>query len=157
MIKYHEAIVHFPIALLLTALIFCLIGTFYKRGLFKEIIFWNLVLGVLATGGAIYTGFQEQEQIKDLQLREILDIHRRNAYILGIIFLCLLIWMGWRKKGMRNLEYFAWVSFYIIGSFAIGYQGYMGHEMSAKMDEYEIREASKPVPQKKELDYGWNF
>ncbi len=156
MMRNHEAIVHFPIALFLSAFLFALIGIFYKRGLFKELVFWNLLLGILATMAAIYSGFIEGEQIHDRHLDETLELHRRNAYIVCALIFCLTFWLGFRKKSMQGLEYIAWIALFFIASASVTYQGFKGHEMSSKIQEFELQSIkSKLAP--KALDYGWNF
>jgi uncharacterized membrane protein len=156
MIRSHEAIVHFPIALFLSAFLFSIIGLFYKRPLLKEIVFWNLFLGILATGAAVYSGFIDQQLITDRHLQEHLELHRRNAFILCVLLVSLTSWLGWRKSTMRNLEYFAWISIFFVASTSVGYQGYLGHDMTAKIHKKEI-EATKSSTNVKQLDYGWNF
>lgn len=131
MSEVHTLIVHFPIALIISAFIFTVIGLFYRRGLFKELVFWNLVFGLLAASVAVYTGLQQEKDLinSDGQIPEILEAHKRNAYIICFFLLGLTIWMGVRKKEMRFLEYIAWTSFFMIGSVGIGYQSYSGTEM----------------------------
>lgn len=156
MMRNHEAIIHFPIALFITAFAFALIGLFYRRGLFKELVFWNLIFGIVATFAAIYTGLIEQDQISDRRLDEALELHKRNAYICTVLILGLTSWLGFRKREMKGLEYIAWIAFFFIGSSSIVYQGYMGHEMSAQVRDLEIKAArAKSMP--KHGDYGWNF
>src|SRR4051812_8035504 len=122
MSQVHPLIVHFPIALIITAFVFTFIGLFYRRGLFKEVVFWNLVIGLMATGFAIYTGLMEEKNIAnpDQHLKEIMEAHKRNAYIICAFLLGLTVWMGMRKKEMRLMEYMAWTAFLMIGSVSIG-------------------------------------
>jgi uncharacterized membrane protein len=131
MSQVHPLIVHFPIALIISAFMFTLIGLFYRRGLFKEVVFWNLVFGLLASALAIYTGLQEEKNLAnpDGQMAEIMEAHKRNAYIICSFLLGLAVWMGMRKKDMKLLEYIAWAAFFMIGSVGIGYQGYSGTQM----------------------------
>jgi uncharacterized membrane protein len=126
--QVHPLIVHFPIALIISAFMFTLIGLFYRRGLFKEVVFWNLIFGLLASGIAIYTGLREEKILisNDVNITEIMEAHKRNAYIICSFLLGLTIWMGVRRKEMRLLEYMAWTAFLMIGSAGIGYQGYSG-------------------------------
>jgi uncharacterized membrane protein len=131
MTNVHPLIVHFPIALIISAFIFTFIGLFYRRGLFKEVVFWNLIFGLLASAAAIYTGLMEEKLLinSDQHIAEIMEAHKRNAYIICTFLLGLTIWMGVRKKEMRLLEYMAWTAFLMIGSVSIGYQGYSGTQM----------------------------
>jgi uncharacterized membrane protein len=156
MIRNHEAIVHFPIALFLSAFLFSIVGLFYKRPLFKEVIFWNLFLGILATGAAVYSGLIDQALITDRHLQEHLELHRRNAFIIGVLLISLTSWLGWRRSVMKSSEYFAWISIFFVASTSVGYQGYLGHDMTAKIHQQEMQ-LHKPVPEDKPLDYGWNF
>lgn len=158
MIRSHEAIVHFPIALFITAFVFGLIGIFYKRELFKEIIFWNTIIGLLACSAAIYTGILDQEQISDQHLQETLEMHKRNAYFCGIMLAGLTVWMGWRKKLMDRLEYIAWMSIFFVATTSIGYQGYIGHDMTFKQMEKTMEMSIEGRKQKpSQADFGWTF
>jgi uncharacterized membrane protein len=113
MSQVHPLIVHFPIALIISAFIF------------------TLIFGLLTSALAIYTGLQEEKNManSDGQVAEILEAHKRNAYIICSFLLGLAVWMGLRKKDMRLLEYIAWTAFFMIGSVGIGYQGYSGTQM----------------------------
>jgi len=62
-------------------------------------------------------------------MAEIMEAHKRNAYIICTFLLGLTVWMGVRKKEMRLLEYLAWAAFLMIGSVGIGFQGYSGTQM----------------------------
>jgi uncharacterized membrane protein len=149
--QIHPLIVHFPIALIITAFVFTVIGLVYRRGLFKEVIFWNLVFGILASGVAIYTGLQEEKNLisSDEHVAEIMEAHKRNAYIICSFLLGLTVWMGMRKKEMKLLEYMAWASFLMIGSVGIGYQGYSGTQMAFREEKgIKIHHQVKKLPAK---------
>lgn len=156
--KGHEAIVHFPIALIISTFIFGVIGLLYKRDLFKEIIFWNLIVGVITSAIALYTGFKEQEGITDFRTKEILEMHVRNAYFILLILVSLVIWLAFRKKTMGVLEYAAWISLYFVGCASVAYQGFIGHEMSMKRTEQRIEiQAAKPRVEKPDVNYELAF
>jgi uncharacterized membrane protein len=148
MSQSHQFIVHFPIALIISAFLFTLIGLFFRRGLFKELIFWNLVFGLLASGLAIYTGLQEETGLLSTskQANEAMEVHKRSAYIIcGFIF-ALTVWMGMRKREMRLLEYMAWSAFLMIGSVGIALQGYSGTQMGLgeeKETRYNLQQIDK--------------
>jgi uncharacterized membrane protein len=88
----------------------------------------------LASAAAIYTGLIEEKLMinPDQELAEIMEAHKRNAYIICTFLLGLTVWMGIRKKEMKLLEYMAWTAFLMIGSVSIGYQGYSGTQMVFK-------------------------
>jgi len=151
----HEAIVHFPIVLLTTSFIFGVIGILYKKRLFKEIVFWNLLFSLITLAGALYSGYEEEKYVEDPFLAESVELHRRNAWIMTTFFLGLVTWLGWRKKEMRGQEYIAWLALFFIASSSAIFQGTNGYEMSIMMKK-PVKEHPFPV-EKKELDYGWNF
>lgn len=158
MVKHHEAIVHFPIALIITTFIFGIIGLVYKRELFKEIIFWNILVSFVTCVGALYTGFGEQDEVSDFRLKEILELHQRNAYFMLIGIAALTGWMAFRRKIMDRMEYAAWMSLFFITSASVAYQGYIGHQMSRKQTEQIIQmQVSKPKVQSQEAEANWNF
>jgi len=158
MVKHHEAIVHFPIALIITTFIFGIIGLVYKRELFKEIIFWNILVSLLTCIGALYTGFGEQDEVTDFRLREILELHQRNAYFMLIGITGLTAWMAFRRKIMDRMEYSAWMSLFFIISASVAYQGFIGHQMSRKQTEQIIQmHVSKPKVPSEEAATNWNF
>ncbi|HEX8547490.1 MAG TPA: DUF2231 domain-containing protein [Cytophagaceae bacterium] len=127
---YHASLVHFPIALFLSCCILGLIGVFFRRGLFKEFLFWNLMIGLIFTLGSIYTGLKEEiTPIKTQSMTELLNIHKRNAFILAGFFTSLTVWMGLRKKEMKNMEYVVWVLFLWIGGFSTYFEAHTGHKM----------------------------
>lgn len=128
--KYHPLIVHFPIALLLCASILSVIGLFHRRGLFKEMIYWILLMGVISCLLAIYTGLEdEKEVVGDYKVKELLQTHKRNAFILTGLFTMLLLWISIRKRRMRIMEYCAWSFFLVLGGFSVAYQGHLGASM----------------------------
>lgn len=150
----HEGIVHFPIVLLTVSFIFAVMGIHYRRSLFKEIVFWNLIFGMISLSGALYSGFEKEKFIDDPFLLESLELHRRSALTLTIFIIFLTIWLGLRKKKMSGQEYLAWTAIYFIAASATIYQGYNGQELKSTISKSK----KPPVPyERKELDYGWNF
>lgn len=133
MIKPHPAVVFFPVALIISAGFFGLIGLFFRRGLVKEIIFWQLLVAIATIIAAIYTGLQEAESIPvNHKIKELLLVHKRNASIIFGLCLFLCVWLGLRKKNMRLGEYASWLAFLLILSVAVGYQGALGKSMVYK-------------------------
>ena len=60
----HPLMVHFPIALLLTAPLADLVAFVLKRPAFYRIGLWNLSLGTLGAGAAVRTGLWAAEIAK---------------------------------------------------------------------------------------------
>ncbi len=127
MIKLHPAIVHFPIALLISTAGFALLSFFTRKELFKEIVFWNLIIGVITAVISILTGlWDEHKLVHNEEIHELLQKHKFVGFSILIVFLALLTWFWKRKKRMRKTEYIAWFVCLIFGGGMLMYQGYVG-------------------------------
>lgn len=130
MIALHPAIVHFPVALITIAALFGAISLFIKQELFKEIAFWNLLLGVIGSIAAVLTGLiEEQNLAHNDEIHQVLIKHKFTGFGILILSFVLLIWIWVRKKRIGNGEYIAWVLFLVLGTAAAFYQGYLGGKM----------------------------
>lgn len=90
----HPLFVHFPIALILSALALDLLALALKRPAIHRIALWNLSLGALAAGAAVITGRIAEESAKrSFEIERVLERHERLAYV--TLILALLI-SGWR-------------------------------------------------------------
>ena len=126
----HVIIIHFPIALFITSGFLSLIGLFYRRGLFVEILFWQLIIGVLLALASIYTGLQEEVQMAVTnEMADLMAIHKRNGYIMTGFFFVLTLWLALRKKNMKIREYASWMIFVVFGSFIVIYQALLGTQL----------------------------
>jgi uncharacterized membrane protein len=126
----HPAIVHFPIALFLSTSVFALLSLFVKKDQFKEIAFWNLLLGVITAIIAIVTGlFAEQNLIHTEEVHSLLMKHKYNGFGLTIAFMIALTWLWLRKNKFGKKEYFLWVTILLIAALLTTYQGWLGGEM----------------------------
>jgi uncharacterized membrane protein len=160
MLKYHALIVHFPIALIISAFMFAIIGLLYRRKFFKDLIFWNLIFGLIASAFAIYTGLIDEKQlVVSNEIKEVLNAHKRNAYYMCSFLLGLTIWLGIRKTNMRFLEYSCWSAFLLIGAVSIGYQGYSGSTLVFK-EGVGVKTEPKPkkeLPEVEAEEEGWSY
>ncbi|HEY9857243.1 MAG TPA: DUF2231 domain-containing protein [Stenomitos sp.] len=78
----HPLVVHFPIALLISALAFDLVGVLWKREAFTSAGFYAQVLGALGAIASVITGNQAEEAVEDLKgLAETLETHERLGQI----------------------------------------------------------------------------
>jgi len=130
MIELHPAIVHFPVALITIAAFFGAMSLFTKKELFKEIAFWNLLLGVIGAIAAVLTGLiEEQNLAHNDEIHQVLVKHKFTGFGILILSFVLLTWIWVRKKRVGKGEYFAWVLFLVIGTAAVFYQGILGGKM----------------------------
>lgn len=148
MIEFHPAIVHFPIALLSIAALFAVISLFRKKDFFKEVAFWNLLLGVIGAIAAVLTGLiEEQNLAHNEEVHKILVKHKFTGFGILILSFALLTWLWVRKNKFGKNEYILWVLFLVLGTAMIFYQGYLGGRMV-----FEHGAGVKPMKQLMEGD-----
>jgi len=98
----HPLVVHFPIALLLSALLIETLALLMKRPAWHRVSLWNLCLGILAAAVAVLTGRQAMAVAKhSLQIYQVMSLHRNLGY--GVVVLALGV-AGWRLMGWDQLK-----------------------------------------------------
>ncbi len=74
----HPIVVHFPIALLLTALLLDALGFVLKRPGLHRIALWNLCLGTVGATVAVLTGLQAEDVAKhSFEIWQVMQLHKR--------------------------------------------------------------------------------
>ena len=99
----HVVLIHLPIALFITAVVFDLIAYWTKRRTFADAAYYNLLVAALATIPTLVTGLLAwQLQLEGQRLRGILLLH----FLLGILSgasICLVWWFHFRaRKRMKE-------------------------------------------------------
>lgn len=96
-IHLHPMLVHFPIALFFSSLIFEIFSLLFRKEHLHQTSFNLFVFAIICTPFALLTGFREAQE---LHLKHhVLDIHQTFAYATFISSLCgLLILWYIRKK-----------------------------------------------------------
>lgn len=74
-LHWHPAIVHFSVALFISALGFYLAGYLFKKESFKQTAFYLYILGALAAPLAVRTGLWEAEHLG--VMHPLVEIHER--------------------------------------------------------------------------------
>lgn len=97
----HPLVVHFPIALLLTAVLIDLLAIALKRPAWHRVALWNLVLGTLGAGLAVWSGLRAAEVAKHtFEIHQVMELHQR----LGIATLTLgSLIVAWRLVARDQL------------------------------------------------------
>ncbi len=89
----HPLIVHFPIALLLAAVLLDLLALALRRPGLHRVALWNLSLGTVGAAVAVLTGLQVEDIAKhSFEIWKVLELHKRlgiTTLILGIMALAL--------------------------------------------------------------------
>ena len=85
----HPLVVHFPIALLLTAVLLDVAALFLKRPAIHRIALWNLSLGTIGAAVAVLTGLEAEDIAKhSFEIWQVIELHKRlgiTTLILGIM------------------------------------------------------------------------
>lgn len=77
----HPLIVHFPIALLLVAVVLDLLALALKRPSLHRVALWNLCLGTIGAGVAVLTGREAAEVAKhSFQIWKVMEQHQRFGF-----------------------------------------------------------------------------
>ena len=100
----HPMIVHFPIALLIVAVMFELLAMRWRTSGLRDASLYTLVAGVVGAGLAIITGKMAEEGMEESGIPDaLLDIHEGLGYatfwiFLGLFALRVLIRRGWLRE-----------------------------------------------------------
>lgn len=87
----HPMVVHFPIALLVTAVVFEALALWRRSERLRTTSLDMLVVGVLSAGVAIVTGHMAEEAAERAGIPEqVLELHETPAFVAFWIFLALL-------------------------------------------------------------------
>ena len=99
----HPLVVHFPIALLLTALLLDFIAVGLKRPAFHRLALWNLTLGTLGAGAAVLTGLRAEDAAKhSFEIWRILELHQRLGITTLILGIMVTSWRWWKRDQLSR-------------------------------------------------------
>ncbi len=101
LLNVHPLFTHFPIALLLVAVAFYVLGSLFRKENFFIAGRWTLYFGALSTVATVWTGLQAAETV--VHDEEIHQIIMRHQY-LGISILILsVVWSLWVVISKANI------------------------------------------------------
>ena len=99
----HVVLIHFPIALFVTAVAFDVIAYWTKRRTFADAAYYNLLVAALATVPVIATGIIAwQLQLEGQKLKGTLLLHLLLGSASGAL-ICFVWWLHFRQR-KRNDE-----------------------------------------------------
>jgi uncharacterized membrane protein len=94
----HVVLIHFPIALFLTAVAFDLIAQWTKRPAFADSAYYNLLVGAISTLPVLATGILAwQFQLEGQKLKGILLLHLVVACVSSVV-MWLVWWVHFRAR-----------------------------------------------------------
>ncbi|MBI2104661.1 MAG: DUF2231 domain-containing protein, partial [Candidatus Omnitrophica bacterium] len=74
----HPLVVHFPIALLLAAVLVDALALVLKRPAWHRVAFWNLCLGTVGAAAAVLTGLRAAEVAKHtFAIHQVMELHQK--------------------------------------------------------------------------------
>jgi uncharacterized membrane protein len=126
----HVVLIHFPIALFITAVVFDLIAQWTKRPGLAAAAYYNLLVGAISTVPVLATGLLAwQFQLEGQKLKGILLLHLVSAGVSTV-----MIWLvGWvhfraRRRSVYLPSYRVAVEFLAVGLVAL--TGHLGGFLS---------------------------
>jgi uncharacterized membrane protein len=131
--EFHPRVVHFPIALLLTYVLFEVLGAITKKDFLLKAAHLILLLGVIGAFAAVQTG-ERAEMAFDFWNKEasaLMEQHEQYANITIWYFTALLVVRTFLvfKKKFTNVFKYSFVVLALIGAFFVFKTGDLGGRM----------------------------
>jgi uncharacterized membrane protein len=126
----HVVLIHFPIALFISAVAYDAIAQWTKRSGFADAAYYNFLVAAISTIPVVATGVLAwQLQLEGQKLKGILLLH----LILGCVstvMICLLWWIHFRARRRKTIlpSYRLAVEFLVLGMVAL--TGHLGGFLS---------------------------
>lgn len=142
----HPMLVHFPIALLITSVLFDAVGTAFKRDGLREGALWLLVLGFLGGIGSVVSGVMVEEIAEKAGIAEaLIERHETWAFVTMGIFGLLLVGRLFLRNQFARATMTAYFVVAAIGLGTLSVTGYFGGNLV-----YEhgagVRQAAQSLP-----------
>ena len=126
----HPLIVHFPIALLLTALLVDGLALILKRPALHRIALWNLSLGTLGAGAAVLTGLQAADVAKhSFEIWRIMELHERLGITTLIVGIMTTSWRLWKRDQLTARTRMLTMAAMMFMASTLGFGAYLGGRM----------------------------
>jgi uncharacterized membrane protein len=123
----HPILIHYPLALLVTSLIFYLIARIKNSKPVELIGLANLITGTLISYAAVYSGLLAEEAVKHSGIvHEIVELHEKLGYGVAGVYTVLSLW-GWlsyRRPASKVIPLFLIVL--MLATALLAAQGYVG-------------------------------
>jgi uncharacterized membrane protein len=120
----HPVIVHFPIALFITSVIFEILGAWRRQPIFGAVAYYNLLGAALSLPFTIATGFAAwQMQLEGARLKGNLQLHLICALTTAV----LILGLWWRRRRLRFENARPNVSYFVVMAVALMMITLTGH------------------------------
>lgn len=113
---FHPYFVHFTIALFSTSFLFDLIGLLFKKKVFHQAAWYNLIIAGLATILSVVTGLIEEGKSNLAgSAHETLEAHQTLAFIVSIAIFTQLLWRIGQRGNYPERPKFLYIVIGFIG------------------------------------------
>ena len=126
----HPLVIHFPIALLLSALLVDLLALAFKRPGWHRIALWNLTLGALGAGAAVLSGRQAAAIAKhSFEIWEVMERHEHLGYATLSLSALLAVYRWWKQDQLTGRARLVTIIGMLILATTISVGAYLGGRM----------------------------
>ncbi len=126
----HPMLVHFPIALLITSVLFDAVGAMWKRETFREGALWLLVLGLAGGVAAAVAGDMAEEMAEKAGIAEsLIETHETLAFATLGLFGLLMVWRLWLRNHFTRSTMTAYFLAAAIGLGLLSATGHFGGDL----------------------------
>lgn len=123
----HPLIVHFPIALLLTAVGLDLVALILTRPPLHRVALWNLTLGTLGAGVAVWTGYRAADIAKhSFEIHQVMELHRKLGIATLILGSLVVIWRLWKRDQLGSRVRLLILLVMLVMTGTLGYGAHLG-------------------------------
>lgn len=123
----HPLVVHFPIALLLTALLLDGLAMILKRPAWHRVALWNLSLGTVGAGIAVLTGSQAAEIAKhSFDIHQVMELHRKLGIATLVLGALVTAWRLWRRDRLGKTSRGLTMLMLLVMAATLGYGAHLG-------------------------------
>ena len=154
MLALHSAVTHFPIAMLIAALLFELGSPIFKKPEWRMVSFWLLVTAVVTAPISLITGIKTADHLlaQGGVAAHVMQQHRLYAFVASGLALIILAWRIAVKDRLAKGAIALSLVLTLFAVAAVGYTGYLGGRMILGEDSpIEITpSATAPAPVVKE-------
>lgn len=126
----HVALIHFPIALFISAVAFDFIALWTKRRGIADTAYYNLLAAAISTLPVLATGILAwQFQLEGQQLKGILLMHLLFACV-STVFIWLAWWLQFRARQRTDVSTGYRLAVELLGVVAVALTGHLGGFLS---------------------------
>lgn len=123
----HPLVVHFPIALLLTAVGLDLAALILKRPSLHRVALWNLTLGTLGAGAAVWTGYRAADIAKhSFDIHQVMELHRKLGIATLVLGSLVVAWRLWKRDQLGKRVRLLILLVMLVMTGTLGYGAHLG-------------------------------